>query len=162
MDILKGKVFIFGDNIDTDQIYPGRYLELTDHKKIGEHAMEGVDPLFVDKVTNGDIIVAGKNFGCGSSREHAVITLKNTGVGAVIAESFARIFYRNAVNLGLPVIEIKNLELEEGEEITLDLEKGMLNNADEEVVNFRPLPENILELISAGGVINYYRNKNIK
>lgn len=160
MKMISGKVFIFGDNIDTDQIYPGRYLELTDHREIAKHAMEGVDPDFVKKVEEGDIIVAGKNFGCGSSREHAVICLKKAGVGAVLAKSFARIFYRNALNLGLPVIEISVNEFKAGDRITIDLERGEICKAGNKKFYFKPLPVNLLNIIKEGGVINYYRNKN--
>ena len=111
MNQIEGKVFIFGDNIDTDQIYPGRYLELTEPQDIAAHVMEGADATFPSKVSPGAIIVAGKNFGCGSSREHAVITLLAAGVRAVVARSFARIFYRNAINRGLCVVEIPELDL---------------------------------------------------
>lgn len=157
---IQGKVFKFGDNIDTDQIYPGRYLELTDHKEIAEHAMEGVDPDFAEKVESGDIIAAGSNFGCGSSREHAVICLKKAGVGAVIAKSFARIFYRNAVNMALPVIEVKDVEFEEGEELTVDLKKSQIRREDGSTIDFTPFPEKILEIYGAGGVIPYYKAKH--
>lgn len=156
----KGNVHKFGDNIDTDQIYPGRYLDISDHKKIAEHAMEGVDSEFADKVEDGDIIAAGSNFGCGSSREHAVITLKKAGVGAVIAKSFARIFYRNAVNLALPVIQIKDVDFKENEELEVNLEEAFIKREDGSIIEFTPLPENILEIYKAGGVIPYYKAKH--
>jgi 3-isopropylmalate dehydratase small subunit len=162
MEEIYGKVFKFGDNIDTDQIYPGRYLELTDHQDIAEHVMEGVDPNFVQKVNEGDIVVAGSNFGCGSSREHAVICLKEAGVGAIIAKSFARIFYRNAINMGLPVIEAPGLEIEVGKELSINLEEGKIIKESGEVYDFRSLPENILEIIEAGGVINYNKEQNVQ
>ena len=102
--ILKGKAFVYGPNIDTDQIYPGRFLDLTDPDQVGKHALEGADPNFVKEVQPGDLIVAATNFGCGSSREHAAVTLKAAGVGAILADSYGRIFYRNAINLGVPLI----------------------------------------------------------
>lgn len=158
--MIEGKVFKFGDNIDTDQIYPGRYLELTDHKEIAKHAMEGVDPDFSSAVETGDIVVAGNNFGCGSSREHAVICLKKSGVGAVIAKSFARIFYRNAVNMALPVIEVKDIDFKAGESLKLDMDKAELKREDGSIIKFTPFPENILEIYEAGGVIPYYKGKH--
>ena len=156
----KGRVHKFGDNIDTDQIYPGRYLDISDHKEIAEHAMEGADPEFADTVEEGDIIAAGSNFGCGSSREHAVITLKNAGVGAVIAKSFARIFYRNAVNLALPVIQIKDVNFKVDEELEVNLEEAFIKREDGSIIEFTPLPENILAIYKAGGVIPYYKTKH--
>lgn len=156
----EGYVHKFGDNIDTDQIYPGRYLDISDHQKIAEHAMEGADPEFADKVEKGDIIAAGSNFGCGSSREHAVITLKKAGVGAVIAKSFARIFYRNAVNMALPVIEVKGVDFKENEKLEVNLEEAYIKREDGSIIEFTPLPENILEIYKAGGVIPYYKAKH--
>jgi len=158
--MIKGNVYKFGDNIDTDQIYPGRYLDISDHKKIAEHAMEGADPEFADKVKEDDIIAAGSNFGCGSSREHAVITLKKAGVGAVIAKSFARIFYRNAVNLALPVIQIKDIDFKENEELEVNLEEAFIKREDGSIVEFTFLPDNILKIYKAGGVIPYYKAKH--
>ena len=159
MEVIKGRVYKFGDNIDTDQIYPGRFLDISDHGEIAEHAMAGIDPDFTGKITEGDIIVAGNNFGCGSSREHAVITLKEAGISAVIASSFARIFYRNAINLGLPVIEIKDLEIKEKEELTIDINNSTIIKENGVNYNFIPFPEQILEILESGGIINYYRNK---
>lgn len=128
--IIEGKAFVFGSNIDTDQIYPGRYLALTDPEEVSKHAMEGADPDFVNQVQPGDIIVASRNFGCGSSREHAAITLKNAGVGAILAESFARIFYRNAINLGLPLLAIPEigLKVKSGDRLTVDIKQGLVKN----------------------------------
>ena len=128
--ILGGKAFVFGSNIDTDQIYPGRYLALTDPKLVAEHAMEGADPDFVNKVQPGDILVAGKNFGCGSSREHAPITLKNVGVGAILAESFARIFYRNAINLGMPLLVVPEIsgKVKTGDRLSVDIQTSVVQN----------------------------------
>jgi 3-isopropylmalate dehydratase small subunit len=158
---LRGRAFVFGDNVDTDRIYPGRYLELTEHREIAGHAMEGVDPSFAGRVEPGDVVMAGANFGCGSSREHAVITLKVAGVGAVVARSFARIFYRNAVNQGLPVVEVPDLEpsdIEPGREVTVDLEAGTLNHTGR-VWRFNPLPASVIEIIEAGGVFRLYRRR---
>lgn len=159
MKTLRGKVHAFGDNIDTDQIYPGRFLELTDHAEIGRHAMEGADPGFPGRFEKGGFIVAGTNFGCGSSREHAVITLKNAGVAAIFAKSFARIFYRNCINLGVPVIMAPDLDsfgLSEGREIEVDLAAGTVTAGDK-IGKFVPLSGEILALIENGGVFSLYR-----
>jgi 3-isopropylmalate dehydratase small subunit len=161
---IKGRVHLFGDNIDTDQIYPGRYLELTEPEDLALYAMNGVDPRFVETVNQGDIVVAGVNFGCGSSREHAVISLKAVGVGAVVAQSFARIFYRNAINQGLPVVEVPNLDLrasvfQAGTEMAIDLQRGFIEFSNGEYLNFVPLPESILEILKAGGVFDFYKDK---
>lgn len=128
--VIEGKVFVFDENIDTDQIYPGRYLDLTDPEDVGKHAMEGVDPSFVAEFKAGDIIVASTNFGCGSSREHAVVTLKAVGVGALIADSYGRIFYRNAINLGIPVIVCPNLRqhVSRGDTLSVDIATGKIVN----------------------------------
>lgn len=162
-NIVKGKGILFGKNIDTDQIYPGRYLELVDHKDISKHAMEGADPNFLNKFTIGDIIVADKNFGCGSSREHAVITLKTAGVGAIIAESFARIFYRNSINLGLPLIICKGIVdfVEEGDKLEVNLEEGIVKNlTKDKEIQGEKLPAFVLEMMAQGGIKQYYINKN--
>ncbi len=161
MDIIRGSIFTFGNNIDTDQIYPGRYLELTEHDEIAAHVMEGADPSFASAMKRGDIIVAGTNFGCGSSREHAVITLKNSGVGAVAARSFARIFFRNAVNLGLVVVEIPDLGdlgLRDGDEGELDVLRGAFTTPAGEK-SFAPLPPHVLSIIEAGGIFPLFREK---
>lgn len=162
MDAIKGVVHIFGDNIDTDQIYPGRYLELTEPQDIAKHAMEGADEAFSSKVKPGDIIVAGKNFGCGSSREHAVITLLAAGVKAVIAKSFARIFYRNAINRGLCVVEIPDLDLskiQDGLNVSVDVREGRAAFSNGYEARFVPFSEHILEIFEAGGVIPLYKSK---
>src|SRR6056297_2701586 len=158
MEIIKGRAFKFGDNIDTDQIYPGRFLDISEHSEIAKHAMEGVDPDFTDKIDEGDIIVAGNNFGCGSSREHAVITLKEAGISAVIASSFARIFYRKAINLGLPVIEIKDMKVKEKEKLTIDINNSTIKRENGEKYSFISFPEQIMEILETGGIINYYKN----
>lgn len=161
MEILRGTAYRFGNNIDTDQIYPGRYLELTDHAEIGQHAMEGADSGFPGRFKKGGFIVAGSNFGCGSSREHAVITLKNAGVSAILAKSFARIFFRNCINLGLPTImlpEIDTLGIAEGSELTLDLPGAKLA-VGTKTYSFPPLSGEVLEIIKAGGVFSLYAAK---
>jgi 3-isopropylmalate/(R)-2-methylmalate dehydratase small subunit len=160
---VKGKALVFGKNIDTDQIYPGRFLELVKPEDIAKHAMEGAAPDFYNRFNKGDILVADKNFGCGSSREHAVITLKTAGVGAVIAPSFARIFYRNAINLGLPLITCKDIVefAGEGDEIEVELETGIIKNITKGTrIQGDELPEFVLEMISHGGIKQYYINKN--
>lgn len=159
--MLKGKVWKFGDDIDTDIIIPGRYLVLTEEKELAEHVMEGLDPEFHKKVLEGDIMVAGKNFGCGSSREHAPIALKSAGISAVVAESFARIFYRNAINVGLPLLESKNISknVDEGDEIQIDMEKGILKNLKtEEEFKIIGLPDFMLGILENGGLIPYLQD----
>jgi 3-isopropylmalate/(R)-2-methylmalate dehydratase small subunit len=157
---LKGRIWTFGDDIDTDIIIPGRYLVLREEKQLAEHLMEGIDPDFHLKVKKGDIMVAGKNFGCGSSREHAPIALKGAGISAVIAESFARIFYRNSINVGLPLLESRNISkyVNEGDEIEIDMEKGMikdLNTGGEFEIN--GLPEFMIGILEEGGLIPYLK-----
>lgn len=158
-DIIRGKGIVVGKNIDTDQIYPGRYLELVEPEDIAKHAMEGVDPNFHRRFKSGDIIVADKNFGCGSSREHAVITLKAAGVAAVIAPSFARIFYRNAINLGLPLITCGEIleNVEEGDMLEIDSKIGRINNTTKAIqIEGEKLPEFVLDMISHGGIKQYH------
>lgn len=158
---MKGKVWKFGDDVDTDIIIPGRYLVLRDEKELAACVMEGCDPDFSKKVSEGDIIVAGKNFGCGSSREHAPIAIKGAGIAAVVAESFARIFYRNSINIGLPLIEAKNVskKVSEGDIIEIDVDRGILKDLDtEEEFEIKPLPEFMLGIMNEGGLINYLKN----
>lgn len=153
--VIKGRAHVFGKNIDTDQIYPGRYLEYTDVTDIKKFAMAGIDEHFTQNFQAGEIIVAGTNFGCGSSREHAAITLKGIGVGAIIAESFARIFFRNAVNLGIPVILCKNISsiIRDGDEISIELEKGHIQNLTTgQTIQAIPLSSYILTIIHSGGI----------
>jgi 3-isopropylmalate/(R)-2-methylmalate dehydratase small subunit len=161
-DKIEGRVWKFGDDIDTDIIIPGRYLVLTDENELAKHAMEGLDPEFYNKTKDGDIILAGKNFGCGSSREHAPIALKAAGISAVVAESFARIFYRNAINVGLPLLESEKISssFDEGEEIELDMDKGVLKNERTgKEYEVKKLPEFMLEILNNGGLIPYLREK---
>lgn len=157
---IKGRVWKFGDNIDTDLNIPGKYLELVDHREMAKHAMEGIDPDFPEKVRQGDIIVGGRNFGCGSSREHAPLALKYAGISAVVVESFARIFYRNAINIGLPAVECPGITgiVEEGDVITLDLEKGLVENVDKgSSLEFNPLPGFMMRVLDEGGLVPYLK-----
>ncbi|MBZ4655354.1 MAG: 3-isopropylmalate/(R)-2-methylmalate dehydratase small subunit [Thermoanaerobacteraceae bacterium] len=158
--IIRGRALKFGDNINTDLISPARYMELS-YKEIAAHAMEGADLDFVKKLRPGDIIVAGRNFGSGSSRETAPIALKYAGVGAVIADFFARIFYRNAINIGLPVFESSAASLiNEGDELEVDALTGVIRNITQKS-EYRALalPQHIIELIKAGGLIGYLESK---
>jgi len=159
---IKGKVWKFGDDINTDEIIPARYLVTTDPEELAKHVMEDADPDFPNKVNPGDIIVAGKNFGCGSSREHAPLALKGAKIGAIIAESFARIFYRNAINLGLPIIESPEAakEIEEGDIVEVDLEKGIIRNVTKgKEYTFKPLPESLQKVFEAGGLMEYAKGR---
>ena len=153
-----GQALALGNNIDTDQIYPGRYLALTNPEEIGSHCLEGVDEGIARNFPKGGIIVAGTNFGCGSSREHAAIALLNMGAGAVVAESFARIFYRNSINIGLPIIECPEAakSIEAGDEVEVDFDTGVITNKTKgEIYHGQSFPEFMQKIISAGGLINY-------
>lgn len=157
-----GKVFKFGDNVDTDVIIPARYLNAPDPAELAKHCMEDIDPEFVNKVSTGDIIVATKNFGCGSSREHAPISIKAAGVSCVIAETFARIFYRNAINIGLPIIECKEAseKIEEGDTVEIDFDNGIIyNKTKDESYKGQAFPEFMQKIIKAEGLINYINQK---
>ena len=154
----KGKVLRYEDNVDTDVIIPARYLAIQDRKELATHCMEDIDKEFTKKVRPGDIIVAGKNFGCGSSREHAPIVIKENGVGCVIAETFARIFYRNAINIGLPIIECKEAsdEIEEGDEVSVDFETGTIRDiTKDKTYKGQPFPEFMQKIMKAQGLVNY-------
>ncbi len=154
---LKGKAWKYGDNVDTDVIIPGKYLRTADFKIFGEHAMEGLDPNF--KPAAGDIIVAGKNFGCGSSREQAPLALKYAGISCVVARSFARIFFRNAINVGLPIVEADVLgAVQKGDVIEVDLDTGKVAAGGREFDSTR-LPDFLQEILSAGGLVAYRRCK---
>ena len=161
---MKGKVWKFGNDIDTDIILPGRYLIYTDEEKLSEHCMEGLVSGFKEKVTEGDFILGGTNFGCGSSREHAPIAIKGCGISAVIAESFARIFYRNATNVGVPLLEAPGVSeiIEDGEEIEVDMEKGLIISEGGKEIEFKKLPPFMLEILESGGLINYLKEKEVK
>lgn len=157
MKNIQGKVWYFGDNIDTDLIIAARYLNTSDPKELALHVMEDADPEFVNKMQKGDIIVAGENFGCGSSREHAPIALKAAGISGVIAKSFARIFYRNSFNMGLPIFELdKTDEIKEGDEVKIEPQNGNITNlSNKKVYTFNPIPEFMQELLECGGLMNY-------
>lgn len=158
---INGKVWKFGKDIDTDLIIAARYLNTSVPEELAKHVMEDADPNFVKKMNKGDVIVAGENFGCGSSREHAPIALKAAGVAAVVAPTFARIFYRNAFNMGLPIFELKESdEISEGDEITIDMDNGtILNKTKNKSYNFIPIPPFMQELIDAGGLMNFAQNE---
>ena len=153
----KGKVHKFGDNVDTDVIIPARYLNTASHKELASHCMEDIDKEFVNKVSEGDIMVASKNFGCGSSREHAPIAIKASGISCVIASSFARIFYRNAINIGLPILECPEAAeaINEGDTVSVDYNTGVITDETTgESFKGEPFPEFIQNIIAKGGLIN--------
>ena len=156
-----GKVIKYGDNIDTDVIIPARYLNTTDHKELASHCMEDIDKEFVNKVKDGDIMVGGANFGCGSSREHAPIAIKASGISCVIAKDFARIFYRNAINIGLPILECAEAseDIDEGNEVEVDFDTGVITNKTKnKTYQAVAFPEFMQNIISSGGLINYINN----
>lgn len=158
----QGKVWKYGDNIDTDVIIPARYLNTASHEELAKHCMEDIDATFAKEVKNSDIIVAGENFGCGSSREHAPIAIKASGVSVVVAKSFARIFYRNAINIGLPIMEHPTLsdECSKDDVLEYDLSTGIIRNkTTNKEYKCAKFPEEIQKLVSAGGLINYTREK---
>ncbi len=160
--ILKGKVWKFGDNIDTDAIIPARYLNTSDPDELAKHIMEGADKDFPSKIKTGDLIIAEANFGCGSSREHAPIAIRAAGIQAVVAKSFARIFYRNAFNIGLPIFESEegSEKIKEGDEIEIDADKGVIKNiTKDEEYTAKPIPPFMQELISAGGLIEWTKKR---
>ena len=160
--ILKGKTWKFGDNIDTDAIIPARYLNTSDPKELAKYVMEDADRDFASKSKPGDLIVAGANFGCGSSREHAPIAIKAAALQAVVAKSFARIFYRNAFNIGLPIFESEEAseKISEGDEIEIDADRGRIRNITKgEEYTAKAIPPFMQELISAGGLIEWTRKR---
>ena len=153
---LTGKVFKYGDNVDTDVIIPARHLNTSNPEDLAAHCMEDIDADFGDKVNEGDMIVAGKNFGSGSSREHAPLAIKTAGVSCVIAESFARIFYRNSINIGLPILECAEAakSIEEGSKLEVNLDTGKIKDLDQDLTyQAEPFPDFMQELIKAGGLI---------
>jgi len=158
----KGKSWVYKDDVDTDVIIPARYLNTTDAKELAEHCMEDIDDTFAKKVQLGDIIIAGENFGCGSSREHAPIAIKECGISVVIAKSFARIFFRNAINIGLPILENPDIadESDSGDEIEVNIDTGEIKNLTKnKTYKTNPFPKSIQELISVGGLISYTQKK---
>ncbi|MCK5808388.1 3-isopropylmalate dehydratase [bacterium] len=162
MAIIKGKVFVYGDDINTDVIFPGKYTyTVTDPDEIAQHAMEDEDPTFVKEVVAGDIIIAGKNFGCGSSREQAAFCFKYLNMGAIIAESYARIYYRNCINAGLPALEIKNLvaRVKRGDIVEIDTEAGTVLLPNGDTISFPPLPPEVDQIMKEGGLTNYIKAK---
>jgi len=162
---LHGRVWKFGDNIDTDLIIPARYLNVFDPLELAKHCMEDINPAFAQEIQPGDIIVAGKNFGCGSSREHAPLALKAAGVSAIIAPSFARIFYRNAFNIGLPIFEFPPAteKIRTGDEIAINMATGVITNLTQnEQYQTTPIPPFMQEIISAGGLINHIQKNKRK
>jgi 3-isopropylmalate/(R)-2-methylmalate dehydratase small subunit len=158
----KGKVWKFKDDVNTDEIIPARYLSTTDPSELGRHCMEDIDPDFSKKISKGDIIVAGRNFGCGSSREHAQIAIKGAGISCVIAESFARIFLRNAINMGLPILEVKDIGgIKEGDYLEVDLNSGSISDLTEQKeYKAKPLPKFIQEIIRSGGLLRWIKKTN--
>ena len=157
-----GSVFKYGDNVDTDVIIPARYLNITNYAELAQHCMEDIDKEFIKNVKKGDIMVANKNFGCGSSREHAPIVIKESGISCVIAETFARIFYRNAINIGLPIIECPAAAqgIEAGDEVEVDFDSGMIYNRTKGTeFKGQAFPEFMQRIIKAEGLINYINSK---
>jgi len=160
-NIIKGISHKFRDNVNTDEIIPARYLNTVDPDELAKHCMEDIDKDFVKKVATGDIIVAGSNFGCGSSREHAPISIKAAGVSCVIAQSFARIFFRNCINIGLPIIEIKDTsKIKDGDELEIDLAGGKVKNiTGKQTYTSAPFPDFLLEIINSGGLMSYINSR---
>jgi len=162
---LEGKVWKFGDDVNTDEIIPAIYLNTTDPNEMATHCMEGIDPDFMEKITPGDIIVADKNFGCGSSREHAPIAIKAAEISCVIAKSFARIFYRNSINIGFPILECEEAarKIAAGDQIEVDLASGtIVNLTKDETYKAQPFPEFMQEIIAAGGLMSYVMDREME
>ena len=163
MKAAKGHVFKYGDNVDTDVIIPARYLNSFDAQELASHAMVDIDPTFTQRVQPGDIIVARKNFGCGSSREHAPIAIKASGIDCVIAKTFARIFYRNAINIGLPILECPEAseKIQDGDEVSIDFDSGVITNETKgETYQALPFPDFIKDIMAKGGLIAQISGKN--
>lgn len=157
--IFKGNVHRFGDDVNTDDIIPAVYLDTTDPAELAQHCMAGIDTEFINRISNGDILVAGKNFGCGSSREHAPVSIKAAGISCVIAKSFARIFYRNAINIGLPILECQQADKLQGS-IEVDTDSGVIRSlVNSETYSTQAFPEFMQGLIEAGGLMEYVKKK---
>ena len=158
---LKGNAWVYGDNVDTDVIIPARYLVTSDERSLAAHCMEDIDETYAKGVSKGDVITAGNNFGCGSSRDHAPIAIKGSGASCVIAKSFARIFYRNAINIGLPILECTDTDrIAKGDLIEIDLTKGTITNRTKgETYHAKPFPEFLQSLIGLGGLVPYVRTR---
>jgi 3-isopropylmalate dehydratase small subunit len=153
---IKGKAHVYGDNIDTDAIIPGKYTKTLNLQTFADHVLEDLDPQFRSKVQAGDILVAGDNFGCGSSREQAPLALKTAGVAAVVSKYFARIFFRNAINIGLPVLEIPEYEIDNGDELEMDLKAGRIVNITKgKTYAATKMPEVMMDILGEGGLVNY-------
>ena len=158
----QGKVLKYGDNVDTDVIIPARYLNSFDAKELASHAMVDIDPTFIDRLEPGDIMVAGSNFGCGSSREHAPLALKTAGVSCVIARSFARIFYRNSINIGFPILECPQAadDISEGDQVEVDFDSGIIRNLTKNrEYKAQAFPPFLQKMIEANGLVNYVNAK---
>ncbi len=154
--VIRGTAHVYGDNIDTDRIIPGKYTKTLDLSHLADHVLEDLDPTFRDRVQPGDILVAGDNFGCGSSREQAPLALKATGVSVVVASYFARIFFRNAINIGLPVVEIGRHTIADGTQLEVDLARGEVRDLSaEQTYAAAPLPDIMLAILDAGGLVRY-------
>ncbi|NLI74457.1 MAG: 3-isopropylmalate dehydratase small subunit [Euryarchaeota archaeon] len=159
MNKIKGSAFLFGDNLNTDYIISGKYkFKTLDMDELAKHVMEDIRPGFYNEIEKGDFVVAGENFGAGSSREQAPLVLKVAGVGALIAKSFARIFYRNCINVGLPVVEVDTTNIEEGDELEVDVEKGIVINVTKGItLEAKPLPEVMMKILSDGGLAEHIK-----
>ncbi len=160
---MNGKGWKYGDNVNTDEIIPARYLNTTDEKELASHCMEDIDEGFVKKTSKGDMIVAGENFGCGSSREHAPISIKALGISCVIAKSFARIFYRNAINIGLPIFESMDAgaEISDGDEIKVDIDSSkIINLTTNKEYSFTPFADEMIGIIKSGGLMEYIKSNH--
>ena len=158
----QGRVHKYGDNVDTDVIIPARYLNTADHKELASHCMEDIDKNFTSKVKEGDIMVGGANFGCGSSREHAPIAIKNSGISCVIAKTFARIFFRNSINIGLAILECPDASdrISDGDSVTVDFDTGIITNLTKnETYQAEPFPDFVKEIIKADGLMNSIRKQ---
>ncbi|HID71801.1 MAG TPA: 3-isopropylmalate dehydratase small subunit [Thermoplasmata archaeon] len=162
MSKIKGKAWVYGDHINTDVIFPGRYLHIFEPEEMAKHAMEDLDPEFVKNMEKGDMVFGGKNFGCGSSREQAVTCLKYAGVGAIVAKSFSRLYYRNAINQGMPIFECEEAVdgTESGDEVEIDFENGIIRNITKgKEFKTSPLPDFIMEIIKSGGLIPHLKKR---
>ncbi len=158
---VKGKVIKYGNNVDTDVIIPARYLNTSDPAELASHCMEDLDDKFTQRVQKGDVMVAGKNFGCGSSREHAPISIKASGISCVIAETFARIFFRNSINIGLPILECPEAakDIKDNDQVEINFDKGLIKNLTTgKTYQSQPFPEFMQEIISSDGLIQYIKN----
>ncbi len=160
--VFKGRALKVGDNIDTDVIIPARYLVTFDPKELGEHCLEGISPEFPRRIEKGNILVAGENFGCGSSREHAPLAIKGAGISCVVAKSFARIFFRNSINVALPILEAPEAveEIKQGDEVEVNLEEGLVRNLSTgKTYRTKPFPPFVKEIMEAGGLINFVKRR---